>query len=106
MNIGGIFTVGGWFLLIVGALCTLIFGKGLLFEKGQGFSLLMAVLVLGVTPIAAGVSLIGAGRRRSRLEKETQERGFQDTVAALARKAGGQVSIAEVTRATALPSDE
>jgi hypothetical protein len=106
MKIGGIFTVGGWFLVLVGAVCALIFGKAFLFEKGQGFSTLMAVLVLGAIPIAAGLALITAGGRRGRLEKENEQRGFEDAVTALARKQGGQVSIVEVTRVTSLPNDE
>ena len=84
MNIGSVFTIGGWFLVLVGAMCSLIFGKGLLFEKGGGFSLLMAVIVLGAIPIAAGLALVAAGSRRSKLEKENDERGFEDTVTALA----------------------
>ena len=106
MKVGSIFTIGGWFLVLVGALCGLVFGKGLLFEKGGGFPLLMAVLVLGVIPIAAGIALIGAGSRRSKLEVENDERGFQDTVTALAQKHGGQIPIGDVCRTTGLPADE
>jgi len=106
MKVGSIFTIGGWFLAAVGALFTLVFGKGLLFEKGGGFSLLLAVLVLGVIPIAAGVALIGAGSRKSKLEHENDERGFQDTVTALAQKHAGQIPIGDVCRATGLPADE
>jgi hypothetical protein len=106
MKIGSIFTVGGWFLVLVGGMCGLIFGKGLLFEKGGGFPLLMAVLVLGVIPVAAGLGLVSAGRRRSKLEAENDERGFSDVVTALARKNGGQVAIEQVSKATSLPSDE
>jgi hypothetical protein len=106
MKIGSIFTIGGWFLVLVGAMCALIFGKGLFFEKGQGFSLLLAVLVLGVIPIAAGLGLVSTGRRRSRLEQENEERGFSDAVTALARKHGGQVAIDQVCKTTGLPADE
>lgn len=106
MNIGSVFTIGGWFLVLVGAMCSLIFGKGLLFEKGGGFSLLMAVIVLGAIPIAAGLALVAAGSRRSKLEKENDERGFEDTVTALARKHGGAVPIGDVCKTTGLPADE
>ena len=106
MKIGSIFTVGGWFLVVVGALCGLMFGKGLLFEKGHGFELVLAVLILGVVPIAAGFGLISAGRKRTRLESENDERGFSEVVTALARKNDGQVAIDQVSRATSLPSDE
>ncbi len=106
MKVGSIFTVGGWFLVLVGGMCALIFGKGLLFDKGQGFSLLLAVLVLGIIPIAAGLGLVAAGRKRSRLESENEERGFSDTVTALARKNGGQVAIDQVCKTTGTPSDE
>src|SRR5438128_8413432 len=106
MKTGIILTVGGWFLVVVGAILTLIFGKAFFFDKGGGFSNLMAVLVLGVGPLAAGLALAVSGARRSKLEKENEERGFEDVITALARKHGGQVAIGEVTKASGLPSDE
>src|SRR3989442_14158974 len=104
MKIGSIFTVGGWFLVLAGGALSFVCGSGL-FGPGQKFPMLVGLLVLGVGPIAAGFALLTSGGRRSRLERENEERGFEDTVTALARKHGGQVAIGEVTKATGLPSD-
>ena len=106
MKVGSILTIGGWFLVAVGALLALIFGKAFLFEKGGGFPTLIAILVLGVLPIAAGIGLVSSGGKRGKLERENDERGFSDVVTALAKKNGGQVAIDQVSKATSLPSDE
>jgi hypothetical protein len=106
MKIGGVFTIGGVFLLLIGAGAAALFGWPVISGKGHAFNDILAVLVLGVIPMAAGLSLLGAGSRRSKLEKENEERGFAETVTALARKRGGQVAIGEVCQTTSLPTDE
>lgn len=106
MKTGTILTFGGIVCLVLGALGTLVFVGPLLTGKGGMFSNLLAVLVLGALPAAAGLALIATGSRRTKLENENAERGFEETVTALARKEGGQVGIAQVCRTTSLPTDE
>jgi hypothetical protein len=74
--------------------------------RGQGgtFSNLLAVLVLGALPAAAGVLLMAAGSRRGKLERESEDRGFSELATDLARKNGGRVGLDQVARASGLPS--
>src|SRR5207237_9109558 len=76
--------------------------------KGQGgtFSNLLAVLVLGALPAAAGVLLMAAGSRRSKLERETEDRGFTDLATSLARKNGGKIARDQVPRASGVSKGE
>ena len=69
MKTGGILFFGGVVLLVLGGLGGLVFIGPLLKGQGSTFSNLLAVLVLGALPAAAGVVLMAAGTRRSWLER-------------------------------------
>src|SRR2546421_3184448 len=90
MRTGGILFFGGVVLLVLGGLGGLVFVGPLLKGQGGTFSNLLAVLVLGALPAAAGVLLMAAGTRRSKLERENEDRGFTDLATSLARKNGGR----------------
>ena len=49
---------------------------------------------------------MGAGSKRSRLEKENEDRGFGELATTLARKNGGQIAIDQIAKASGLPSDQ
>jgi hypothetical protein len=106
MKTGGILFFGGVVLLVLGGLGGLVFLGPLLKGQGGTFSNLLAVLVLGALPAAAGVLLMAAGSRRSKLERENEDRGFTDLATGLARKNGGQVGIDQIARASGLPTDQ
>ena len=106
MKTGGILFFGGAVLLVLGGLGALVFIGPLLKGQGGTFSNLLAVLVLGALPAAAGVLLIAAGTRRGKLERENEDRGFTDLATALARRSGGRIGLEQVARASGLPSDE
>lgn len=103
---GKILFFGGVVLLVLGGAGALVFAKPLLLGQGSLFSNLMAVLILGVLPAAAGAALIGIGGRRSKLETESDERGFSETTVALARKNGGVVALDQVCKVSGLAKDE
>lgn len=105
MKTGTILTFGGVVLLGFGLLGGIAFLFPLLGGK-HVFSDLLAVLILGAAPAAAGFALIGAGRRKARLEQQTDEQGFSETVIALAKKNGGTVALEQVTRASGLLKEE
>jgi|SRR5438105_2215692 len=106
MKTGGILFFGGVVLLVLGGLGGLVFIGPLLTGKGGTFSNLLAVIVLGALPAAAGVLLMGAGSKRSKLEKENEDRGFGELATTLARKNGGQIGIDQIAKASGLPSGE
>src|SRR6267143_131057 len=93
MKTGGILFFGGIVLLVLGGL-------------GGTFSNLLAVLVLGALPAAAGVLLMAAGSRRAKLERENEDCGFTELATSLARKNGGRVGLDQVARASGLPSGD
>ena len=104
MKTGGILFFGGVVLLVLGGLGGLAFIGPLLKGPGGTFSNLLAVLVLGALPAGAGILLMAAGTRRSKLERENEDRGFTDLATALARKNGGRIGLDQVARASGLPS--
>jgi len=106
MKTGGILFFGGVVLLVLGGLGGLVFIGPLLRGQGGTFSNLLAVLVLGALPAAAGVVLMAAGSRRGKLERENEDRGFTELATELARKNGGRVGLDQVSRASGLPSGE
>jgi len=106
MKTGGILFFGGVVLLVLGGLGGLVFVGPLLKGQGGTFSNLLAVLVLGALPAAAGVLLMAAGSRRGRLERENEDRGFTELATSLARKNGGRVGLDQVARASGVPKDE
>jgi hypothetical protein len=106
MKTGGILFFGGVVLLVLGGLGALVFIGPLLKGQGGTFSNLLAVLVLGALPVAAGGLLMAAGARRGRIERENEDRGFTDLTTALARKNGGRIGLDQIARASGLSSDE
>ena len=105
MRTSGILTVGGAFVAILGALFTLLMAKPFLFEKGQGFVYFTGLLV-GAIFTAVGVFTVIAGRKRARIEEETDRRGFEELATSLARKNSGQIRVDQIAKASGLPSDE
>ncbi len=103
---GKILFFGGVVLLVLGGLGALVFMKPLLLGQGSMFPNLMAVLILGALPIAAGLALISIGGRRGKIESESEERGFSEMTVALARKNGGAVALDQVCKASGLAKDE
>lgn len=106
MKTGTILFFGGVVLLVLGVLGGLVFVGPLLTGKGSMFSNLLAVLVLGAMPAAAGLALIGAGNKRAKVEKENAERGFAEMATALANKNGGVVLLDQLCKASGLPKEE
>jgi len=106
MKTGTILFFGGVVLLVLGALGGLVFVGPLLTGKGSMFSNLLAVLVLGAAPAAAGLALIGAGNRRAKVEKENDQRGFEELALNFARKHEGAITLAQICTASGLPKDE
>src|SRR2546429_3517098 len=106
MKTGGILFFGGVVLLVLGGLGGLVFIGPLLKGQGGTFSNLLAVLVLGALPAAAGVVLMAAGTRRSRLERENEDRGFTDLATSLARKNGGPGGLGPAARAGRVPTGD
>ena len=106
MKTGGILFFGGAVLLVLGGLGALVFIGPLLKGQGGTFSNLLAVLVLGALPAAAGALLMGAGARRGKRERENEDRGFTDLATSLARQNGGRVGLDQVARASGLPNEE
>src|SRR5438128_11264922 len=105
MRTGGILFFGGVVLLVLGGLGGLVFVGPLLKGQGGTFSNLLAVLVLGALPAVAGVLLMAAGTRRSRLERENEDRGFPDMATPLARKNGGGAGLDQVAQASGACED-
>ena len=101
-----------WFLVLVGVgLC----GFGALFiiggvanlvdtpEGQSAWTFLLATLFLGLAPLGAGGWLFWYARQQARrASKESQER----LILELARQRGGQLTVAEVARSTALSSTQ
>ena len=105
MRTSGILTVGGAFVAILGALFTLLMAKPFLFEKGQGFVYFTGLLV-GAIFTAVGVFTVIAGRKRARIEEETDRRGFEELATSLARKNSGQIRVDQIAKASGLPGEE
>lgn len=98
---GSFLKFGGIALMAVGILV-----GPLVFLKVGGFSGIMALLVLGAAPLGIGWFMFSTGSRQARLEGENAERGFAEIATTLARKAGGQVGLDAVCKASGLPTDE
>ncbi len=103
---GKILFFGGVVLLVLGGLGALVFIKPLLLGQGSMFPNLMAVLILGALPAAAGLALISIGGGRGKRAGAEEERGFSEMTVALARKNGGAVALDQVCKASGLPKDE
>src|SRR5579859_768473 len=105
MRTSNILTIGGAFVAILGAAFALLMVKAFLADKGQGFVDLSGLVVGGIV-LAIGLALIAAGRKRTRVEEENDERNFEGMALALAKKNGGQVQVDAVAKASGLSRDE
>jgi hypothetical protein len=106
MKTGMILTFGGAVVLVIGAMLGLVFVPPLIMGRGSLFSNLLAVAILSAAPIACGLLLLGAGRKRTRIEAEHDERGFVDLATSLAKKGGGAVGIDPICQASGLSASE
>ncbi|HEX9577957.1 MAG TPA: hypothetical protein VF993_09405 [Myxococcales bacterium] len=100
MRTSNILTIGGAFVAVLGGLFSAVMLKGM--RGFQDFS----GLVVGLVFLAIGVATFVVGRKRARVEAESDERSFLEMAIALARKNGGQVSIDPVCKASGLSKDE
>jgi hypothetical protein len=105
MRTSGILTVGGAFVAFLGVLFSLLMAKPFFFDKGQGFVYFTGLLV-GLAFTAVGVFTFVAGRRRARIEEESDRRGFEELATGLARKNGGQLRVDQIAKASGLPGEE
>jgi len=105
MRTSGILTIGGAFVALLGGAFALLMLKALFVDKGQGFVDLSGLVVGGVVA-AVGVALVAVGRKRARVEQESDERNFSAMAFALAKKNGGQVQVDAVCKASGLTKDE
>jgi hypothetical protein len=106
MKTGTILFFGGAVLLVLGILGGVFFIWPILTGRGSMFSNLMATVVLGALPALIGLTLITVGRKRARVEAESEERGFSEAVILLARKQGGQIGVDAVCKVSGLTRDE
>ncbi|HEY6911051.1 MAG TPA: hypothetical protein VI356_16860 [Myxococcales bacterium] len=105
MRTSGILTLGGGFVAILGSAFALLMLKAFFVDKGQGFVDLSGLVVGGIVA-AVGFALVAYGRKRAKLELESDQRNFSELALELARKHGGQVQVDAVSRATGLTRDE
>jgi hypothetical protein len=98
---GSFLKLGGLALMVLGVLV-----GPLVFLRAGGFPGLIGLLVLGAAPLAIGWVMFSKGGRQAKLEAENAERGFSEVATALARKAGGQVGLDAVCKASSLSTDE
>src|SRR5205807_709289 len=85
MRTSGILTIGGAFVAILGAAFSALMLKAFVVDKGQGFVDLSG-LVVGVVVATIGLGLVAVGRKRARVEHETDDRHFSEVALALAKK--------------------
>jgi predicted lipid-binding transport protein (Tim44 family) len=105
MRTSGILTIGGAFVAFLGALFAMLMAKPFFFDKGQGF-VYFTGLIVGLAFTAVGIFTFIAGRRRARIEVESDRRGFEELACSLARKNSGQVRIEQIAKASGLPGEE
>ena len=105
MRTSNILTIGGAFVAILGGAFALLMMKAFVVDKGQGFVDLSGLVVGGIV-LAVGLALVAAGRKRVRVEHESDERNFSEMAMTLARKNGGQVQVDAVCKASGLTRDE
>ena len=105
MRTSNILTIGGAFVAILGGIFSLFMISAFFKDKGQGFVDLSGLVVGGVV-FAIGVAVVIAGRQRTRVEQENDERSFSEMALLLAKKNGGQVQVDAVCKASGLSKDE
>jgi len=105
MRTSGILTIGGAVVALLGGAFTALMLKAFFLDQGQGFVDLTG-LMFGAAALAVGLCGVAIGRRRARVERESDARGFAELAQALARRGGGLVAIDAVCKASGLPSDE
>jgi hypothetical protein len=105
MRTSGILTIGGAFVAFLGGLFALFMAGAFFKDTGQGFVDLTG-LVVGLAFAAVGVFTLIAGRRRARIEVESDRRGFEELACSLARKNSGELRIDQIAKASGLPGEE
>lgn len=103
MRTSGILTIGGGFVALIGGAFTLLMLMAFL-KGGHGFADLSGLFVGGLV-LASGLALIGFGRKRSRIEEESDERNFSESVLGLAKK-NGSVTVDQVCKVSGLSREE
>src|SRR2546422_8995701 len=100
MRTSGILTIGGAFVAILGGAFALLMLRSFFVDKGQGFVDLSGLVVGGVVA-AVGLALVAAGRKRARIEQQSDDLHFSEVALALAKKNNGQVQVdQEIGRAS------
>src|SRR6267378_4151696 len=97
MRTSGILTIGGAFVAILGGAFALLMLRAFFVDKGQGFVDLSG-LVVG--------ALVAAGRKRARIEQQSDDLHFSEVALALAKKNNGQVQVDQVAKASGLTREE
>src|SRR5207237_5307394 len=81
MRTSGILTIGGAFVAILGGAFALLMLKAFFVDKGQGFVDLSGLVVGGVVA-AVGLALVAAGRKRARIEQQSDDLHFSEVALA------------------------
>ncbi len=105
MRTSGILTIGGAFVAILGGAFALLMLRAFFVDKGQGFVDLSGLVVGGVVA-AVGLALVAAGRKRARIEQQSDDLHFSEVALALAKKNNGQVQVDQVAKASGLTREE
>src|SRR2546427_6811979 len=90
MRTSGILTIGGAFVAILGGAFALLMLRAFFVDKGQGFVDLSGLVVGGVVA-AVGLALVAAGRKRARVEQQSDDLHFSQGGPPLAEKKNGQI---------------
>lgn len=104
MRTSNILTIGGAFIALIGGAFGLLMLKVFLGSGSRGFADLTGLFVGGLI-CAVGLALISAGRKRTRIESENDERNFSDAVLALAKK-NGSVNVDQVCKVSGLSRED
>src|SRR2546426_9135737 len=85
MRTSGILTIGGAFVAILGGAFALLMLRAFFVDKGQGFVDLSGLVVGGVVA-AVGLALVAAGRKRARVEQQSDHPHFSQAAPAPAEE--------------------
>src|SRR3989442_6260454 len=105
MRTSGILTIGGAFVAILGGAFALLMLRAFFVDKGQGFVDLSGLVVGGVVA-AVGLALVAAGRKRARIEQQSDDLHFSEGALALAKKNNGQIQVDQGAKASGLSRAE